>query len=60
METYPHLVSSQIPHIFIIYLNTKFVQIRTTYNFAYYTVNIGYFICQYSSQKDLYNKTILL
>ena len=25
MESYPHLVSSQIPHI--IYLNTKFVQI---------------------------------
>jgi hypothetical protein len=27
METYPHLVSSEMPHIFIIYLNTKFVQI---------------------------------
>jgi hypothetical protein len=26
MEIYPHLVCSQIPHVFITYLNTKFVQ----------------------------------
>ena len=26
METYPHLACSQIPHILITYLNTKFVQ----------------------------------
>jgi hypothetical protein len=62
METYPHLVSSQIPHIFIIYFNIKFVQIP---HISIYTVNIGYFIkaiCQHrhSSQKDLYSKTILL
>ena len=26
MEIYPHLVCSQIPHVFITCLNTKFVQ----------------------------------
>ena len=32
MEFYPYLVSSQIPHIFVIYLNTKFVQ--TPHNYS--------------------------
>jgi hypothetical protein len=36
METYPHLVSSQIPHIFIIYLYSKksFCNILNSQNIA--------------------------